>query len=115
MPKYTFFLAAAISILAFVIVTGAILSFPSVKPYGILVATASCCVMAAVFALIWPSHSWRWDIWLSGGFWLYFSFVFLAYLLNGSLVWLPAIHALSVLIAACIAGLIGQKLSPASQ
>jgi hypothetical protein len=71
--------------------------------------------MATIFALVWPSHSWRWGVWLSGGFWLYFSFVFLAYLLNGSFEWLPALYALGVLIPACIAGLIGQKLSPVSQ
>ena len=115
MPKYAFFLAVLISGLAFVIVTGAILSFPVVKSYGILLATASCCVMAVIFALVWPSHSWRWGVWLSGGFWFYFSFVFLAFLLNDSLVWLPAIYALGVLIPACIAGLVGQKLSRVSQ
>jgi hypothetical protein len=50
-------------------------------------------------------------VWLSAGFWLYFVFVFAAIAVKGKIDWLPAFYAIGLLASACVAGIIGQRLS----
>jgi hypothetical protein len=94
------------------VVTAAVIAVPTLRPIGILIAATCCFCATLLFAVIWPAKSWQWGVWLSAGFWLYFAFVFTAIAVKGEIDWLPAIYAIGLLAAACVAGIIGQRLSP---
>lgn len=75
-----------------------------------IVPAAACAIASLAFALKWPAESWRWGIWLSSGFWIFFLSVFVAYLSVGTFDWLTVLRALSVLAAGIPAAALGEIL-----
>lgn len=97
------FATAGIVIVAF-LATG-----PS-PPMSWLIPALACAVLALVFALRWPEGSWRWGVWLSSGFWVFFLVVFVSYLLTSTVDWKTPLRAVAVLLPAIAAALLGAAL-----
>lgn len=111
MPIPAFVAAALIACVIWAVVTASVIAVPALRPIGLPLAATSCFLASLLFSYVWPAKSWQWGVWLSAGFWLYFALVFFAIAIKGEFDWRPAIYATSLLATACIAGVIGQKLS----
>jgi drug/metabolite transporter (DMT)-like permease len=113
-PRFVYLLALVVSfamagmtVVLFLAVGPSPLTTHIVPP--LLAASASL-----LFALIWPGGSWRWGIWLSAGFWVFFLTIFISYLLTGELDWLTPARAALVLAAGVVAAVLGAKLRAGS-
>jgi hypothetical protein len=105
------FAAAACGLLTFLLTMIVLLAFPAVRSHSFALILVPCSLLALLFGFFWPRHSWRWGLWLSGGFWAYFALVCVSYLVNGTWPLMPALMLVGVLIAACLAALLGSKVS----
>ena len=97
------FALAAIVILAFLQIGPSLATTYILPPFV-------CGVAALFFSSKWPQGSWRWGIILSCGFWAFFVLIFFSYLSVGQVDWLPAVRALSALIAGTIGSTLGTTL-----
>ena len=110
--SYIFVLAIVSGMAVFLATTVALLAFPDpLRSHSLVLTVVPSCVLAAAFGYRWPGQSWKWGLWVSAGFWLYFGVVFASYLINGTLEWMPMLQLCSVLVGSCLASLAGAKLS----
>lgn len=67
-----------------------------------LLPPAATALASMLFALKWPQRSWRWGLWLSCGFWVFFLAIFIAYLSIGHFDWALPLRAASVVAAGVV-------------
>lgn len=107
-PRWAFVGAFAVGALGL----GSVLAAAAVGVAGNPALWLSCGIAAALSALLasrWPIPSWRWGVWVSGPFWMFFLFVFAVLALDGNLDWTPALDAAIVAGGACIAAAVGAR------
>lgn len=75
-----------------------------------LLPPAASAAASLLFALKWPRISWRWGIWLSCGFWMFFLSIFVAYLSVGQIDWLTPLRAASVVTSGMAGAWCGSTL-----
>jgi hypothetical protein len=110
-PRYSYFIVVCTGFLALALFFLTLFKFEIRGSYPAILASGVCFVLGAVAAYIWPNGSWRWGLWVSCGFWLFFGFVFISFLLKNELEWHPAMEAVSVVGLACAGGWLGRRLS----
>lgn len=110
-PKYSYAVALCVAFLALTLFFFTLLRIEIRGSSPAILASGVCFVLSALIAYIWPNGSWRWGLWVSCGFWLFFGFVFISFLLKNELEWHPAVEAVVVAAFACLGGLLGRWLS----
>ena len=76
----------------------------------VLLASGMSVILSTMFAFVWPGGSWRWGIWVSSGFWLFFGFVFISFMIKGEFEAPPLIEAIVVAVLGSMGGLFGRRL-----
>lgn len=110
-PFYAYAAALAATVVAFLLVLFILLEFPNARSYALALPVAYCFIAGLGFAFCWPHGSWRWGLWVSSAFWLFFGFVFVSYLVGGRLEWTPAVSAILSAGVACIGAVGGHSLA----
>lgn len=113
-PAVTYLAAVAASAVAFLLTLVLILQFnyPNLERVGaadfhpVAVAMLFSAVLGAFFAALRPSHWLRLAVLSSSIFWGFFSVVFVCYLINGQVDWVPLGQALLALCSAVAGALV---------
>ena len=109
-PGYSYAVVLGTAFLALGLFFLTLLRFEIRGSYPVLLASGVCYVLTALFAFVWPGGSWRWGIWVSSGFWLFFGFVFISFMIKGEFEAPPLIEAILVAVFGCMGGILGRRL-----
>ncbi len=110
-PSYAYAIAVLAAWSAFAVFCVISLHSPLANSFPLSLAIALCVPLGTTFALIWSSASWRWGVWVSSGFWLFLGVVFLSFLSESRLEWMPAVEAATITGLSCVGAVFGRWLS----
>ena len=110
-PRRAYVIALASGWMCFLVFCVASLGSAVANSYPLAVAIALCVPAATIVALKWSAGSWRWGLWVSNGFWLFLGTVFVSFLSQSQLEWMPAVEAVAIAGCACAAAWLGAWLS----
>jgi uncharacterized membrane protein YeiH len=108
-PLYSYLAAVAFGAAALGAVPVLVLGLDLDARWSRVMAFAACAVAGLAFAWQWPLPSWRWGLWVSSGFWLFFATVFAAMLARGEPEWSPLLDAVGVIAFACAGAALGRR------
>jgi hypothetical protein len=109
-PRWAYLLAISLSFALAAIVIVAFLQIGPTPATSHVVPPLACGLAALLFSLIWPTGSWRWGLFLSSGFWVFFVVVFFSYLSVGEPDWLSLVRGLSALLAGFVGAFLGTQI-----
>jgi hypothetical protein len=109
-PRSAIAIALIISASSFLIVMIVALQHTFVGANSFTVTGLICFIFSLAISSIWPIAGWRWGIYLSSVFLLYFLVVFVALLMNSQFELTPILLAANVLAWGCAGGVAGRAI-----
>jgi hypothetical protein len=110
-PRYAYAVVAGAAFLALVLFFLTLLKFEVRDSKPVLLASGISGILSVIFAYVWPGESWRWGVWASSGYWMFFGFVFISFILKGEFEAPPLVEAIVVIAFGCMGGILGRWFS----
>ena len=94
-----------------ILVVATLAEFDFADSHPMVFAAAVSAAIALAFGLKWPQGTWKWGLWVSGGFGVLLILAFIGLFRIGRLDAHPLVEALGVTLAGCAGGEVGSRLT----